>query len=66
MIPSMKVSQVIERLSAEGWFLATQRGSHRQYKHPIIPGRVTVAGKPNDDLASGTLNSIARQAGWKK
>jgi predicted RNA binding protein YcfA (HicA-like mRNA interferase family) len=62
----MKVSEVIERLVAEGWFLVTQRGSHRQYKHPILPGRVTVAGKPSDDLAPGTLNSIAKQAGWKK
>ncbi|MFZ1829021.1 MAG: type II toxin-antitoxin system HicA family toxin [Candidatus Competibacteraceae bacterium] len=61
----MKVSQVIRRLSAEGWFIVIQNGSHRQYKHPIISGRVTVAGKPSDDLAPGTLNSIAKQAGWK-
>jgi predicted RNA binding protein YcfA (HicA-like mRNA interferase family) len=62
----VKVSEVIKRLAAEGWFIATQHGSHRQYKHPIIPGRVTVAGKPSDDLAPGTINSIAKQAGWKK
>jgi predicted RNA binding protein YcfA (HicA-like mRNA interferase family) len=62
----MKVSEVIKRLEAEGWFLVIQRGSHRQYKHSIIPGRVTVAGKPSDDLALGTFNSIAKQAGWKK
>lgn len=62
----MKVSQVIKRLEAEGWFIVAQNGSHRQYKHPINPGRVTVAGKPSDELASGTLNSIAKQAGWKK
>ena len=40
-------------------------GSHRQFKHPTKPGRVTVPGKPNDDLARGTLNSIMRQAGLK-
>lgn len=62
----MKVSAVIKRLETEGWFSVAQNGSHRQYKHPIIPGRVTVAGKPSDDLASVTLNSIAKQAGWKK
>jgi hypothetical protein len=28
-------------------------------------GRVTVAGKPGNDLAAGTLNSIYKQAGWK-
>jgi hypothetical protein len=30
------------------------------------PGRVTVPGKPSDDLAPGTLNSIFKQAGLKK
>jgi predicted RNA binding protein YcfA (HicA-like mRNA interferase family) len=28
--------------------------------------QVTVAGKPSDDLASGTLNSILKQSGLKK
>jgi predicted RNA binding protein YcfA (HicA-like mRNA interferase family) len=62
----MKVSDVLARLVAEGWYLAAQHGSHRQFKHADIPGRVTVAGKPSDDLAPGTLNSIGKQAGWKK
>jgi predicted RNA binding protein YcfA (HicA-like mRNA interferase family) len=30
------------------------------------PGRVTVPGKPSDDLAPGTLNSILKQSGLKK
>ncbi|MBE0523885.1 MAG: type II toxin-antitoxin system HicA family toxin [Methanosarcinales archaeon] len=29
-------------------------GSHQQYKHHSKPGRITIAGHPNDDLASGT------------
>lgn len=41
------------------------RGSHRQFKHPTKPGRVTIAGKPSDNLAPGTLNSILKQAGLK-
>lgn len=45
--------------------LVVQKGSHRQFKHPIKPGRVTVAGHPRDDLAIGTLNSVLRQAGLK-
>jgi predicted RNA binding protein YcfA (HicA-like mRNA interferase family) len=59
----MKVRDVIKRLEADGWYLARTRGSHRQYKHPTKPGLVTVAGKPGDDLAPGTLRSIWRQAG---
>jgi hypothetical protein len=37
-----------------------------QYKHPFKPGLVTIAGKPNDDLAFGTLKSILKQAGITK
>lgn len=61
----MKVREVIKRLEAEGWYHVHARGGHRQYKHPQKPGRVTIAGKPSDDLAPGTLNSIFKQAGWK-
>jgi len=53
-------------LQADGWFLVATRGSHRQYKHPQKPGRVTVPGKPSDDVAPGTLNSIMKQSGLKK
>jgi predicted RNA binding protein YcfA (HicA-like mRNA interferase family) len=61
----MKVSEVLRMLQNDGWYLVAVRGSHRQYKHAHKPGRVTVAGKPNDDLAPGTLNSIFKQAGLK-
>jgi predicted RNA binding protein YcfA (HicA-like mRNA interferase family) len=61
----MKVRDIVRLLEGEGWFLVANRGSHRQYKHPVRPGRVTVAGKPSDDLAPGTLNSILKQSGLK-
>jgi predicted RNA binding protein YcfA (HicA-like mRNA interferase family) len=62
----MKVREIIRLLEADEWYLVATRGSHRQYKHPVKPGRVTVAGKPSDDLAPGTLNSIRKQAGLKE
>ena len=52
-------------LEDEKWFIVRTRGSHRQYKHPTKQGLVTIAGKANDDLAKGTLNSILKQAGLK-
>lgn len=61
----MKVKEVIKLLEKDGWFMVAQRGSHRQYKHKIIKGRVTIAGKLSDDLAKGTLASIFRQAQMK-
>ena len=62
----MKVSEVLRLLHEDGWYLVGTRGSHRQFKHRTKPGRVTVAGKPSDDLAPGTLNSILKQSGLKK
>ena len=62
----MKVGEMLRRLHEDGWLLVAPRGSHRQYKHPLKPGRVTVPGKPGDDLAAGTLNSILKQAGLKR
>ena len=62
----MKVSEVLKLLHDDGWFLAATRGSHRQFKHPSKPGRVTLPGKPSDDLAMGTLLSILKQAGLKR
>ena len=62
----MKVNDVLQMLKEDGWFLVATRGSHRQFKHPSKPGRVSVAGKPSDDLAPGTLNSILKQAELKK
>ena len=62
----MKVGDILRMLQDDGWRLIATRGSHRQYKHPSKPGRVTVPGKPADDLAPGTLNSILKQSGLKK
>ena len=62
----MKVSEVLRMLKDDGWVLVATRGSHRQFKHPTKVGRVTVAGKPSDDLAPGTLNSILKQSDLKK
>ena len=59
----MKVSEVIRLLQTDGWYLIATRGSHRQFKHATKLGRVTVPGRPSDDLAFGTLRSIKKQAG---
>ncbi len=62
----MKVRELIKMIEEDGWCLDRTRGSHRQFKHPTKPGLVTIAGKPSDDLAPGTLNSVFKQAGIKR
>jgi len=60
---SVKVNDMLRLLADDGWYRVAIRGSHRQFKHPWKPGRVTVAGKPGDELERGTLKSILKQAG---
>jgi len=62
----MKVRDVIKLIEADGWYLVTTKGSHKQYKHPQQAGRVTIAGHPNDEMAPGTLNSVLKQAQLKE
>jgi predicted RNA binding protein YcfA (HicA-like mRNA interferase family) len=62
----MKVREVIKLIEADGWILIAIKGSHRQYKHSVKTGRVTIAGHLNDDLAPGTLNSVFKQAKLRK
>jgi predicted RNA binding protein YcfA (HicA-like mRNA interferase family) len=58
-----KVRDIIRVLSAHGWREIDMKGSHRHFKHPVQPGKVTVAGSPGIDLPEKTLSSILKQAG---
>ncbi|MBL7766679.1 MAG: type II toxin-antitoxin system HicA family toxin [Chitinophagaceae bacterium] len=59
----MKAKQIIQIIEKDGWILSRQNGSHKQYKHPIKKGLVTIsAHKMSDEIAPGTLNSIFKQA----
>jgi predicted RNA binding protein YcfA (HicA-like mRNA interferase family) len=61
----MKVRDVIRLIEDDGWRLVVVRGDHRQFKHPVKPGRVTISGHSGDDMAKGTLAAVLRQAGLK-
>ena len=62
----MKIRDAIKIIENDGWYIVRQRGSHKQFKHQVKKGRVTIAGNMNDDLAPGTLNSIFKQADLKE
>lgn len=47
----MRVRDMIRLIEDDGWFLVRTRGSHRQFRHPSKKGRVTISGKPGEDLA---------------
>ena len=60
----MNSREVISKLRQDGWFEVTQAGSHKQFKHPVKPDRLTVP-FPKKDIPTGTLKSIEKQAGLK-
>jgi predicted RNA binding protein YcfA (HicA-like mRNA interferase family) len=60
----MEVRDVIRLIEQDGW-LPRGVGTGNTSTQPR-PGRVTVAGKPSDDMAPGTLNSVLKQAGLKE
>ena len=62
----MKVREAIKLIQSDGWYLVSTKGSHRQFKHLVKKGRVTIAGNLGDELAKGTLNSVLKQAGLKE
>ena len=59
----MKVREVIKYIEADSWYrLAGKRTGHRQYRHPVKTGRVTVSGNDGADMPPGTLRSVLKQA----
>lgn len=62
----MKIRDAIKLIEKDGWYLVVTEGSHRQFKHAVKPGRVTVAGHPSEDVHPKTMKSIMKQAGLKR
>jgi len=60
----MNSREIIKRFESDGWEEVSQKGSHKQFKHPFKIGRVTVP-HPKRDFAVGTLRSIEKQSGIK-
>lgn len=58
----MRAIELEKILLKDGWYIVTQKGSHRQYKHPEKPGKVTIP-IHRGDLNKETVKSTLRQAG---
>jgi predicted RNA binding protein YcfA (HicA-like mRNA interferase family) len=53
-------------IELDGWQQVRQKGSHRQFYHPIQSGTVTIAGKSSVDVPLGTLINVLKPAGLKQ
>lgn len=58
-----KYRDIVKLLEEGGRYLPRQRGSHRQYEHPMEPGPVTVPGKLRAHAAEATYRSILEASG---
>lgn len=62
---NIKVSIILKALNDDGWKLVNYEGSHRQFRHPVKTGKVTVNGKPSDVIWGSQLKSIENQSELK-
>lgn len=60
----MGSKELIKKIEADGWYEVAQRGSHKQFKHDVKPGKVTIP-HPVKDIPIGTVASILKQAGLR-
>lgn len=58
----MRAIELERILLKDGWYVVKQVGSHRHYKHPSKPGKVTIP-IHSGDVDKGTVNSVLQQAG---
>lgn len=56
--------EAIAALKNDGWVEVNHVGSHKQFKHPTKPGRVTVQ-TPTRELSLRDIKSIESQSGIK-
>jgi len=59
----MNSIEVISLLKKNGWVLKDQKGSHQQYVHSKIKGKITVPFHGKRELSPKTLHAILKKAG---
>jgi predicted RNA binding protein YcfA (HicA-like mRNA interferase family) len=60
----MDSRDIIRAIEKAGRVQVATKGDHRQFKHPVRAGRVTVP-HPKRDLPIGTVRSIEKVSGVK-
>ncbi len=60
------VRDAIRLVERDGWVHERTRGSHRQFRRPDKPGKVTVPGSLADEVPRGTWLNFLRQAGLRR
>ncbi len=61
----MKVGDLVRLLEVDGWRHVKTEGRQRECVHPRKAGHLIIPGRPGDDLAVGTLQSVLKKAGLR-
>lgn len=61
-LPVVTGRRLLRALEKDGW-VATRKGDHLIFTHPMKPGIVPVPNHPSAEVDRGTLRSIINQAG---
>ena len=57
----LKAIELEKKILSLGWYFVRQNGSHRQYKHPSIPGTITIPFHPGD-ITKGVEKAVMKKA----
>ena len=60
----MTAQEIEKEVKADGWYFHKPTGSHKHYKHPPKPGKVTIP-QHKGDIHPQTIETIRKQAGLK-
>lgn len=60
----MTAQEIEKEIKADGWYYHNTKGSHRHFKHPAKPGKVTIP-QHKGDIHPKTIETIRKQAGLK-
>jgi len=61
----MTAKEIEKIIIQAGWQHKNTKGSHKQFKHPTIPGKITIP-QHKGDLSIDTAKSILVMAGIKE
>ncbi len=62
----MKCSQMYRRLTKDGWYPISQRGSHIKMRHKTKKGTIIFPNHGSQELGKGLEKKILKAAGFKK
>jgi predicted RNA binding protein YcfA (HicA-like mRNA interferase family) len=64
-VPSFNAKDLVRLIGKYGWTLHDQSGSHAQFTHPVLPGKVTIERHAAKDLPVETTRGVFKHAGME-